>query len=547
MHLLIKNGFLVDGTGSPAIRSDLLIKDDKIIEIKQNIDSNGAKVIDARDKVVCPGFIDLHNHADLTILEATDAEAFIAQGMTTILVSLCGIGVSPANKKVKDYYLNFVNKAFCSSPELYDHLNDFFNEIEKRGISINLAFLIPQGNVRACVLGTETRPATDLELAEMKRIVKENMEAGAFGLSTGLVYPPGSVTSTEELIELSKMVSQFDGIYDSHMRNEGAGVIDIGMKELIRIAQEANVRAHISHWSVISQYKYEELTKKAIELVNKSREQGLEITADVVVYNDGFTSLSFVLLPTWVYNDFKGNLTNSETRKKIKNEIFAKLYSMFLSDAPLKMKVIPKFLLRKKIIPVLSKGVIIIYALNNHKVEGKTLYDALTILYPYKNLEDALLDYILDEEGGIMIRIQQKNEKKSVIPLFLQKYVVPSSDAILIIGGNTHPRAYGAFPRAIARWVREQEIISLEEMIKKMTSLPASILKLKDRGIIKEGYKADLVIFDPETINEKGTLENGCKEPEGIEYVIVNGEITFANCQHTGALNGQILKHHAKI
>ncbi|MFX1408322.1 MAG: amidohydrolase family protein [Promethearchaeota archaeon] len=543
MDILIKNGTLIDGTGSPGFKGDLLIKDERIIKIGTKIKNDDAQLIDATSKIVSPGFIDIHNHADLTILDANKAEAYIGQGMTTLLVGVCGIGIAPANEKVKHYYLNFVNKAFCSSPELFSNMKNLFDAIEKKGVSINLAFMIPQGNVRACILGTETRPANYEELNQMKQIIRENMEAGAFGLSTGLVYPPGSSTSTDELIELAKVISNYGGFYDSHMRNEGAGVINIGMSELIRIAKEANIRAHISHWSVISRYKYEELTKNAIDLVNRVRNEGLKITADITVYDDGFTSLSFVLLPTWVYSDFKNNLSNPETRKKIKREIFEKLYSMFLSDAPLLMKLIPKFLLRKKVVPILSKGVIVIYSLKNHSVEGKTLYDTLTTLYPNKNLEDALLDYFLDEEGGIMIRIQQKNEVKSVIPLFKQEYVCPSSDAVEILEGNTHPRTYNAFPRVIARWVRENKIIPLEEMIRRMTSLPASILELEDRGIIKEGYKADLVIFDPEKIKDKGTLKEGKKSPEGIDFVIVNGKITLAKGEHTGILDGKILKH----
>jgi len=543
MGILIKNGLIIDGSGVSGIEADILIQGDKISQISPNIKENAHHIIDARGKIVSPGFIDIHNHADLTILEANKAEAFVEQGITTLLACVCGIGVAPANEKVKQYYFDFVNKAFCSSPDLYENMSKFHEALEKKGVSINLAFMIPQGNVRACIMGTDTRPANESELNEMRKIVRENMKAGAFGLSTGLVYPPGSSTSTEELIEISKIVSEYNGFYDSHMRNEGAGVIEIGMNELIRIAREANVRAHISHWSVISRYKYEELTNKAINLVNSVREEGLNITADLTVYDDGFTSLSFVLLPTWVYDDFEGNLSNPEIRKRIKKEIFDKLYSMFLSDAPFSMKIIPKFLLRKKIIPLLSKGVIVIYALKNHEIEGKTLYEILSTLYPEKELEDALLDYFLDEEGGIMIRIQQKNEDLSMIPLFKQEYVSPSSDAILILGRNTHPRAFGAFPRVIARWVREQKLFSLEEMIRKMTSLPASILGLSDRGIIQEGKKADIVIFDLEMINERGTLKNGCQPPIGIDHVIINGQITVLKGKHTGTLNGQILKH----
>jgi N-acyl-D-amino-acid deacylase len=543
MQLLIKNGKVIDGNGSPAKKLDILIKDGKIVKIAPEIESSSSEIIDAGGRYVSPGFIDIHNHADLTILEENKAEAYVNQGITTILTGVCGIGVYPANDNVKKYYYNFVNKAFCASPSLYEDLEQFSKALESKGVSINIGLMIPQGNVRAYIMGTETRPANQDELNQMKQLIRENMEFGAFGLSTGLVYPPGSSTSTEELIEITKVISEFNGFYDSHMRNEGAGVIDIGMNELLRIAKEAKVQAHISHWSAISRYKYEDLTKEAIELVNNSRKEGLNITADMTVYDDGFTSLSFVLLPTWVYDDFKGNLKDENTRKLIKSEIFDKLYSMFLSDAPLYMKLVPKFLLRKRIVPILSKGVIIIYALHNHTAEGKTLYEVLTSLYPEKELEDALLDYFVDEEGGIMIRIQQKDEELSMIPIFKQIYVAPSSDAVLIVGGNNHPRTYGAFPRIIARWVREKGLFSIEEMIRKMTSLPASILSLTSRGLIKEGFNADIVIFDLEEIDETGTLKNGSSPPKGIDYVIINGVITVSHGVHSGELGGQILRH----
>ena len=298
MSLLIKNGFIIDGSGSEAFSADILIKNNTIETIESKIESKNVEVIDATDKIVCPGFIDLHNHADLNLVEENLAKPFVMQGMTTVLTGLCGIGVSPSNEKVNTYYSKFVSKAFCSSPGMFENATEYFNKLTEQGISINVGYLIPQGNVRACVLGTETRPASEKELDIMKKIVRENMEAGTFGMSTGLVYPPGSVTPTEELIELSKIVSEYGGIYDSHMRNEGAGVIEIGMNELLRIGREANVKVHISHWSAISRYNYEELTKKAIELAQNARKEGIRLTADVTVYDDGFTSLSFVLLPT---------------------------------------------------------------------------------------------------------------------------------------------------------------------------------------------------------------------------------------------------------
>ena len=254
MDLLIKDGKLIDGSGAPAQKLDILIKNGKILKIAPEIESSSSKTIDAGGRYVCPGFIDIHNHADLTILEENKAEAYVMQGITTILAGVCGIGVYPTNNTVKKYYYNFVSKAFCTSPDLYEDLNQFSQAFETIGLSVNIGLMIPQGNVRACVMGTETRSADQSELNQMKQLIRKNMEFGAFGLSTGLVYPPGSTTSTEELIEITKVVSEYNGFYDSHMRNEGAGVIDIGMKELLRIAKEAQIRAHISHWSVIRHY-----------------------------------------------------------------------------------------------------------------------------------------------------------------------------------------------------------------------------------------------------------------------------------------------------
>ncbi|TFG14961.1 MAG: D-aminoacylase [Promethearchaeota archaeon] len=537
MTILIKNGLIIDGTGSKRYQSDILIKDEKIAKIGKKLEANGSKIIDASNRIIAPGFIDMHNHSDLTLFQSTKIEPYILQGVTTLVIGMCGLGIAPANEKVVEYYFDFLNKAFISTGMVFETLQDYFDEIEKRGgISANLAFFIPQGNVRACVLGSEERPATEKELNEMKEIVRVNMEAGAFGLSTGLVYPPGSVTPTEELIELSKVVSEYDGIYDSHMRNEGTFVIDVGMSELVRIAREANVKAHISHWSVIARKDLKKQTAKVIEYMKKAQDEGLKISADVTVYPDGSTSLSFILLPTWVFENFKDNLTNEDTRKKIADQVFQKVHSFFLPGEPDESK-------RTALYEGLSKSTEIISATHSTQIEGLPIYDALHKLYPNKNIEDALLDFIRDEDGGIMIRVQTKDEKKSVIPIFKQEYVCPSSDGFLEMKKNTHPRSYGAFARVLQRWVREMNIVSLEEAIRKMTSLPASILSLSDRGLIKEGYKADIVIFDPDTIEEKGTIANGRQHPVGIDYVIVNGALTAEKGKHTGALRGKILKN----
>jgi len=293
----------------------------------------------------------------------------------------------------------------------------------------------------------------------------------------------------------------------------------------------------------LSQYNTEDLVKEAIQLVEDVRDEGLEITTDVVPYDDGVTSLPFVLLNTWVFENFMVNLSNPETRKQIKKEVWERLSSAFLADAPFVIRLIPKFLLKRLAYPKIAKSVKVLHVKNNRQFLGKTMYETLTKLYPGKKFEDSMLDFMREEEGEVLIIHMMKDEQKSVIPFYKQPFSCVSSDSNLNIGGNSHPRAYGTFPRVISRWVRDMNIISLEEAIRKMTSLPASILQINDRGLIKEGYKADLVIFNYDLIKEMGTIENGNQFPEGILYVIVNGEITCKHGEHTGALNGKVLRH----
>jgi len=423
--------------------------------------------------------------------------------------------------------------------QLYDTLQEFMGLIEKKGISPNLAFFIPHGNIRASVLGMEDRSATIEELESMKNIIRREMEAGAFGLSTGLIYPPGIITPTEELIELAKIVNEYNGIYDSHMRNEGTGVVDKGMAELIKIAKDANIQAQISHWKASGNFAWN-LTSEMINLMIKSRGDGLNIYADIYPYESSSTSLSGMLLKPWVYADFKGNLSNAKIRKKIIDEIINNLLSNFVTDIS---EGISEEELIQGIISYLMRNTTIISVRYNKEVEGAKLEKILKSLYPNRSPFDALLDFVRDEEGSIMVSMKMMSERKSILHLYQQDFVCIGSDGIIPIEGNTHPRAYGTFPKILGRYVREKKLVTLEEAIRKMTSLPASILHLKDRGIIKAGYNADLVIFNPETIIDKATYKNGCQFPEGIDYVIVNGEITVEKGKHIGTLNGQILKH----
>ncbi|MHA1292598.1 MAG: N-acyl-D-amino-acid deacylase family protein, partial [Promethearchaeota archaeon] len=482
MDILVKNGLIIDGTNNPAYKSDVLIKKGKIYEIKPNIDLKECEIVDATNKILAPGFIDMHNHGDLNILKVNKAEAAIMQGVTTLVVGVCGIGLAPANNKVRNYYGSFITRLFGSEEmKLFDSLQEFFKALKEKGISVNLAFFIPQGNVRGCVLGNEEREASKEEIEKMKSIIKEAMDAGAFGLSTGLIYPPGSVTSTKELIELCKAIKPYNGIYNSHMRNEGTGVISKGMAEIINIARGANVQVHISHWKAGSNFAWK-LTNDMIQTIKKARNEGIKIFCDMYPYEEVSTSLSGALLRPWVYENFKENLTNLKTRQKIINQTLDMFFETFLTDLPWFIQRIPKFIMKRLIFKVAKKAVRIISVLHNHQIEGLKLGKALKILYPKKKFTDALLDFIRDEEGAIMISFKQMSEKKSIIDLIKQDFVCIGSDGFLVANGNIHPRSYGTFPKILGNYVRKKKLFSVEEGIYKMTGLTSTILGLKKRG-----------------------------------------------------------------
>jgi N-acyl-D-amino-acid deacylase len=464
------------------------------------------------------------------------------QGVTTMVVSICGIGLAPANEKVRKYYTGFITKLFGSEELiLYDTLQDYFSRIEETGISPNLAFFIPHGNIRTCVLGVEERPPTEAELEEMKQMVRDGMDTGAFGLSTGLVYPPGSLSTTEEIIELCKAVQGYGGIYDSHMRNEGTGVVTKGMGELVKIARQTGIQAQISHWKAGGRFSWK-LTPQMISTIQLARGRGLKIYADMYPYQEAASSLSGILLRPWVYKNFEKHLSNPVTRQKIMDETMEMIYSSFLQDVPQYIKILPKYLIKELILWFLRKKIRIISVMHSHHIEGMFLGEALKVLYPKKKLLDALLDFIRDEEGAVMVTFKLMSERQSIFELIKQDFVAIGSDGFLVYEGNTHPRTYGCFAKILGNYVREKQLFSLEESIRKMTGLPSQILDLKDRGIINKDKVADIVIFDPQTVQANATYENGTQLAEGIDHVIVNGEITVANGRHLGTLNGKILK-----
>ena len=541
--ILIKNGKIIDGTGNKAFLGNILINKDIISDIVGGSYSGSADIIiDANKKIVCPGFIDIHSHYDFSYLIDKFAEFSLKQGITTEIVGNCGLGLAPMNEFVNQYYKNYISFLLGKiETKPFNKIRDLMNYVSENGCSLNIGFLIPQGNVRLYVMGLEDRHPTDDELSQMKKLVYEGMEDGAFGLSTGLIYPPGSITPTEELIELVKVVGKFNGIYSTHIRDEGRHVVE-SIQEAIKIGNESGAAVQISHVKVAGGFLTGRTVNKILKLFTEAHESGLDINGDIYPYTAANTVLN-TLLPPWVFKEgievFKENLTNPEKRKQIINEFKDLIWE--LVDIPWFLKIIPKALWLKLIMKILPKRVIITSMLYKHEYEGKTLKETVESLYPGVDIYNATLNLLREEEGAIIISMFLM-KVKDIIKLMKCPYLMFSTDNLAPAIGKPHPRVLGTYPRILGRCVKNMKLLSLEEAIYKMTGFPAKKLKINDRGIIKIGNKADIVIFDPNTIEDTATHQNPISFPIGIDKVIVNGKIVVDNNKHTHELPGEIIK-----
>ena len=495
---IIKSGKIVDGTGNPWYKSDIGIKGDKIAEIGEIPEEKGKKIIDASKKVVSPGFIDIHTHADRGILRDPTAQNYITQGVTTVIGGNCG------------------------GAEL--DLREFFKEIKSKSISLNFGTFIGHNTVRRRVMGNENREPTIEELEEMKKIVEQEMKAGALGLSTGLKYLPGAYSKTEEVIELAKVAAKFGGFYATHLREEGLGLID-AVKEVIEIGEKANIPVQISHHKVVSVDRWGD-SKTTLEIIEDARKRGIDVKDDQYPYPATSTGLA-VLFPPWSLEGSKEKieerLKNTESRKKIKEEI---IYNIIHDRGGNDLNNIR--------IASYSK---------DKNIEGKSIKEILEMKGLTPDMESAaelILELYSNGNASAIYRCLSDEDIERIM-----KYptTMHASDGSIVAmnKGVPHPRNYGTFPRVLSLYVREKGLITLEDAIRKMTSLPASRIGIRDAGIISVGKRADIVIFDPHNIKDRATWDKPHQYSEGILYVFVNGEIIVENGSITGELPGKII------
>lgn len=490
--LIVRSGRVADGTGNPAFFADIGIKDGRISKIGR-ISQGAGTELDARDRIVAPGFIDVHTHAE-DVRELPFAENFLRMGVTTIVLGNCGSSVP--------------------------NVGELFEKLEAEPPSINVATLIGHGTVRGRAMGGSfMRPPTVAELDEMKSRVDRAMRDGALGISTGLIYLPGTFAKTEELIELAKVAAGRDGIYASHMRDEG-NQIDDALAELFRIAREAKIRAQVSHIKLSGKNNWGR-PDEIVEAIEKARAEGLDITQDQYGYAASSTGIS-QLIPDWAREGgkFRERLDAPDQKAKIVDEMKTRLARGKRAD--------------------FSYAVIAEYK-KDRRLNGLDLVAAAKKKRGNDSLDDQVeLIFEIQTNGGASAVFHSISEDD--LRIFMQHpntMFASDSGVRRYQEGVPHPRGYGNNARVLARYVRELKLLRVEEAVRKMTSLPASTFRIRDRGIIREGAWADLAIFDPVKVQDHATFQDPHHYATGFSYVLVNGVPVIRNDEHTQSRPGK--------
>jgi N-acyl-D-amino-acid deacylase len=515
--LVIRNAKIIDGTGNPWYKADIGINGERITKIGR-IDA-GRHLIDAEGHAVAPGFIDTHSHSDLMLIAEPEAKQKTMQGITTEVVGQDGLGEAPVSDDTLDGWRKYLS-GLNGDPEIdwsWRSFGEYLDALDEAKTSINVATLVGHGNLRLLTMGMENRSPTLSEIAKMKAILSDSLKAGGFGLSTGLIYPPCVYAETAELADLCRVTADHGGIFVVHLRNEGDRLLE-SIDEVASIGKDSEVRVHVSHFKSSDEKNWGKV-EDALAKIEAYRSEGIEFTVDQYPYIAGSTFLSS-LLPVSAHEGgtdrMLARLRDPEERKRMKAQI------------------------------VESRGLdwgwknILVTSV---KTEGNKPHEGLNLgeIARRRGEEtlEALFNVILEEDNAVTM-VSFNMSEEDVRTIMKSSFQMVCTDGIVL--GKPHPRAYGAFPRILGRYVKEG-VILLEDAIRKMTSLPAQTLGIRDRGLLKQGMHADITIFDPDKVIDKGTYQDPIQFPEGIEYVIVNGAITVENGVHTGRRAGKVLRH----
>ncbi len=525
--LLIRRARVLDGLGNDECVADIGLKGDTISDIGNLADAEAGRTIDADGLHAAPGFIDMHTHSGFLYPVNPKVESKVHQGVTTEVIGHCGTSVAPMRgdaKREAESLTRILNLDITW--ETFDEYNKVLLDT---GVAVNICHLVGHGTVRDAVMGRTDRAPTDDEIAAMHKEIDLAFEQGVFGMSTGLIYPPGCYATTDELIALSKAVSRNGGMYHSHIRGEGETVLK-SISEAIEIGEGAGVPVHISHLKVSGQ-TYWSNGSQVLGLIDEALKMGMDIGADQYPYLAGHTEMP-AILPKWVHNEGRQvlleRLSDPKMRARIKQEM-QEAEGEFSIDN----------------ITGGWDGIFIGLSAGNPDYQGKTVKQVSEELG--KDSIDTVMDIIVECNGVAFVNLMTQSEDNMRLFIKHPRVMVGSDASAMAPYGllgiaMPHPRTYGTFPRVLGEYVREQKILSLPEAVRKMTSLTAGRLGLKDRGVLGPGKKADIVLFNAETIADRATYQDPNQYPVGIKAVIVNGTIVVEDDEHTGALPGQILR-----
>jgi len=527
--ILIKNARIVDGSGNPWFSGDIAISGGRIAAVGSNLRSQATQVIDAESKVVSPGFIDIHTHSDLPVLIDPDCASYIHQGVTTQVIGNCGFSVAPVDAATRDF---FAEVGWIDADEYewtWTRLSEYLATVESRGVSTNVAALAGHGTIRTTVMRYDNRRASADELCKMRQLADEAMQDGAFGISSGLIYVPGCYAPTEELCALAEVSASHAGIYVTHIRGENDTLIE-AVREAIQIGRHAGIPVQISHFKAMGKHMWGE-SETTLAMLDEARSEGIDVTADQYPYTASATLMG-AFLPPWAYEGGKqalfSRLSDPETRERIKQQIISG-HEGWVS---------------------LHKGVgwdnVIITSCPKPEYEGKTIAG----IAQERNASDfdTAFDLLveLDNRCNVVYYTICEEDIERIMkhPALM---IGSDSSSVAVTGplskGKPHPRYYGTFARVLGRYVREKKVLTLEEAVRKMTSLPAARLGLLGRGLLRPGFAADVVVFDPETIQDTATYLDPKSYAQGVEHVIVNGSIALSHGEHRKSRSGMVLRH----
>ncbi len=524
--ILIKNGIIIDGTGKPRYKNDIGIIGDTIVDIGLLDEREAVKTIDAQGLIIAPGFIDCHGHSDIVAWTSSNYDCKVQQGVTTEVIGSCGLSLAPCRDEyisTLDQYLQAI-KCGEEFEWTWRSYRQFLDMLEKKEFPNNLIPLVGQGTIRVAVMGFATREPSDQELEDMRNLTREAMEAGAHGLSTGLVYPPGNYTETDEIISLCKVVGDFGGVYSTHIRNESHRVIE-AVKEAIFIAEQSQASLLISHFKAMGKANWGKVNT-TLGLVEEANKKGQKVWVDQYPYTANSTLMNALVPPKAMEGGVTALLERLKDPQKRKDIIHTieniddGTWENFVLDAGG------------------WDGTLICSLPSHPELEGKNVSEIAKSLN--KEPGDLVADLLIEQKGsGAVVTLTMSDE--DVKQVMSHPAQVVGSDGLPSLG-KPHPRAYGAFPRVLGKYCREEKTLTLEEGVRKMTGATAEIFNLQDRGTLVKGKKADITIFNPETIIDKATYTEPRQNPVGISWVIINGKLTIENGQIINQNQGKVLR-----